>query len=357
MKSLYSSITQSVLEELKKSKAGEPTSYPYIPHQFSSAPIVKDGEIFQVLVIGGSVYKSALVRKDGEDLIVLSQDQCQQPQFDTEQIFLDFVLEKIDPTVRVIGMNFAYALKPIFERGRLDGLMVGGNMKDNNFTGLENKAVGEEIEKYLKAKRKQNVIVSAANDTICLLLSGLTQYSWDQVAAGIVGTGMNFALFQDSQTMINLESAHFDKFELSPEAVIVDNASTNKGRALLEKEIAGAYLYKLFNEGIKRRHIHYETLTTTEQIDEIAEKDTGEAGKLANELLERSAYLSAAQISGITKFLGHDTAFVMEGSLFWKGYLYRERVTRMVRKIIPKYNVSYINIPDSGIFGGAKLVA
>lgn len=355
--SLYATIVKSVTEELIKSKTGGRTSYPYIPHTFSSHPIVQEGETFQVLIIGGSVYKSALLTKGTDGIHVLHQEQGQQPVFDSEATFLEFVLEKIDPTVRVVGMNFAYALDPLFEKGRLDGLMVGGNMKDNAFSGLENKPLGSTIEAYIKEKKGQSITVSAANDTICLLLSGLTQYNWDQVAAGIVGTGMNFAMFQDQTTMINIEAAHFDKFDMSKEAALVDKKSMNKGKALLEKEVAGAFLYKSFNEGTELRNIHHRAISSTEQIDEIAEKDTGEAGLFANELLDRSAGLVATQIAGITQFLGRDTSFVMEGSLFWKGYKYRERVERFVRELIPQYNVSYIHIPDSGIFGGAKLVA
>jgi len=354
---LYKKISSEVKKELIKAKRKQPASYAYIPHQFTSHPLAESAELFQVLVIGGSVYKSALVKKNTSGLHIEKMEEGAQPIFDSEETFLQFVLEKTDSAIRVMGINFAYALRPIFENGRLDGIMVGGNAKDNAFSGLENKRLCSTIEAYIKKKRNQTLIASAANDTICLLLSGLTQYRWDQVAAGIVGTGMNFALFEDKETMINLESARFDKFELTKEAIIVDKASPNKGRALTEKEVAGAYLHKLFNAGIKLRGIEHEPLTSTEQIDDIAKHNSGEAGKLATELLDRSVGLVSAQIAGITQFLERDTAFVMEGSLFWKGYKYREKVERLVRQIIPEYNVSYIHIPDSGIMGAAKLVA
>lgn len=350
-------VADAFTKELQTAQAGNKTSFAYIPHQFASHPIVKNREMFQVLVIGGSVYRSAIVSKDSTGIHIVSQESGQQPMFDTEATFLQFISEKVDPKVNVVGINFAYALDPVFERGRLDGLMVGGNMKDNAFAGLENKALGTTIEQYMKQKRNQDIVVSAANDTICLLLSGLTQYSWDQVAAGIVGTGMNFAIFTDKNTMINLESAHFDKFELSKEAALVDSASMNKGRALLEKEVAGAFLHKVFNEGVKLRNIQCEPLVSTEQIDDLAENGKGDIKVYANELLDRSASLVAAQVGGITQFLERDTAFVMEGSLFWKGYKYRERVERFVQEMSLEYSVSYIHIPDSGVFGGAKLVA
>jgi hexokinase len=319
---------------------------------------VAPGEVFQALVIGGSVYKSALMTKDEQgNISVIKTDEEEQPTFDTDKTFLSFIAEKVDPTVSHVGLNFAYALTPIFEKGRLDGLMVGGNMKGNAFAGLENKPISTTVEEHLLAVRGQKVTVAAANDTICLLLSGLTQYPWDKVAAGIVGTGMNFALFTDKNTSVNLESAHFNKFTLSQEAAIIDKHSMNPGFAWAEKEVAGAYLHLLFNEGMKLRGIVQEPLTTTEQIDEIAEHGSGEAKKLATQLLDRATGLVSAQIVGITQFLDRDTAFVMEGSLFWKGYRFRERVEQKVRKMLPHRNISYIHIPDSGIFGAAKLIS
>lgn len=49
--------------------------------------------------------------------------------------------------------------------------------------------------------------------------------------------------------------------------------------------------------------------------------------------------------------------FNMEGSLFWKANDYKEMVEKTVKQLVPKYNVSFIGIKDSGILGAAKLIS
>lgn len=93
--------------------------------------------------------------------------------------------------------------------------------KNMCFEGLIGEVVGLAIEKKVLEVRQQQIHVGMANDTICLLLSGLTHTWWDHVAAGIVGTGLNFALFLDQHTLVNLESANFSKFEQLPEGKIM----------------------------------------------------------------------------------------------------------------------------------------
>ena len=349
-------IAEAFNKELTEAKNGQKTSLPFIRHQYSNTDIGANSALFQVLVIGGSFYKSALVQKKRGRYYIKNKKEGNQPVFKTKADFLTFVASHIDPTVTHVGINFAFPLTPFFRDGLLDGTLEFGT-KEHAFTGLMGEVVGEQIEQYVAKQGGQKIRVGIANDTICLLLSGLTQFDWDQVAAGICGTGLNFALFLDEHTLVNLEAANFDKFEISPEAAIVDKRSLKPGSALTEKEVSGAYLHQIFNEGIKLKGIKHSPLATTEEIDAVAESETGEAQVYADYLLKRSAGLLAAQIAGITQFLNRDTSFVMEGSLFWKGYKYRERVEAFVREMIPERNVSYIHIPDSGIFGGAKLVA
>ncbi|MCX8009160.1 MAG: hypothetical protein N3A54_05695 [Patescibacteria group bacterium] len=310
-----------------------------------------------MLVVGGSVYRSAIMKKRGNGIALLEKIEGTQPVFHTKEDFLSFIVSKMHPDVSVVGINFAYPLAPVFREGYLDGILQSGT-KEHAFHGLMGEPVGETIEKAVYERLHQEIRVGIANDTICLLLSGLTQYEWHQIAAGIVGTGMNFALFLDDHTLVNLESANFDKFDLSPEVRIIDERSLNPGTALCEKEVAGAYLYQIFNEGKKRRGLNCPSLSSTDQIDELAKEksDDPRVQDYANEVLQRSAHLVAAQIAGIVNFLKRDTAFIMEGSLFWKGYRYKERVEETVKQLA-SHPVSYVYLPDSGIMGAAKLVA
>jgi len=355
MTNTYKEIAQAFLNELQQAAAGQTTSLPFIRHEYSPLSEVQEDEIFQVLVVGGSIYKSAMVQKVEGRLYVLSQMGGTLPVFLTAEQFLEFCVEQVDKHTRVLAINMAFPLTPSFVDGRLEGHLAFAT-KEHTFEGLIGEPIAQRIVQAVREARGQEIVAAVANDTICLLLSGLTRMKWDQVAAGIVGTGMNFALFLEENTLVNLESANFSGFELSPEAKLVDAASSQPGKGVFEKEVAGAYLHQVFNTGLRLRGIEHPEIENTQQIDAIAMNGTGEAQKWADEVLERSASLVAAHIAAVTMFLDRPTSFVMEGSLFWKGYRYRERVLRVVSELVPKYDVLYVNVPDSGILGGGKLL-
>lgn len=349
-------IKSNFVRELQDALWGKKTSLPFIVHKLSSRPIVKDGEIFQVMVIGGSVFKKALLRQTSKGIEILRKESEKQLSIKDEKDFLLFTNQAINDGVSTLAINFAYPLKPIFEHGRLDGVLLAVP-KEGSFHGLIGKKVGEEIEKYIWKKRKKKIKVSVANDTICLLLSGLTEYNSEHLAGGIVGTGLNFALFLAENKMVNLESANFNKFPQTKEGQIVDKESAHPGRSLFEKETAGAYLYKHFNIVIQEKRIDYPQIASTEELDTISHKDIPQVSKIAKDLIKRSAQLVACQIAGISEFKKHSMVFNMEGSLFWKGNKYKETVKQTVKQLAPKFNVKFVEIKDSSILGAAKLVA
>ena len=57
------------------------------------------------------------------------------------------------------------------------------------------------------------------------------------------------------------------------------------------------------------------------------------------------------------EFSNRDLVFIMQGSLYWKGYNYKESVEKKVIELCPKYRASYENVLHSDLFGAAKLVA
>lgn len=347
-------IQQNFVKELQDAKNGKKTSLPFIVHMLATSSIVRDREVFQSLVVGGTMAKFASVKKEASEPQAFRIKE-QQLSFRTEEDFLGFVESILLQDINVVSLNFAYPLKPIFENGRLDGILLSVT-KEGGFHGLVGKKVGEEIEKYVLAKRRKRIKVSVANDTICLLLSGLTKYQWDNLAAGIVGTGLNFAFFLDKEKAVNLESANFDKFPLSEEGKIIDSQSAKKGKAWFEKETAGAYLYKHFNLIIKEKKIKYPQIASTEELDIISRKNISQVSEIAKSLITRSAQLVAAQIAGITELKKRDTVFNMEGSLFWKANNYKETVGKTVKQLVPEYKVRFVEIKDSAILGAAKLV-
>lgn len=347
-----SEIKDNFLQELTNSSQGKHTSLPYILNTIPSHPLVAKSEKFQILVIGGTYFCNASCVFENKKVQIISSRTGEQPTFTDEESFLSFVSNQLDEGITVLALNFAYPLNPIFSNNKLDGVLLNGT-KENTFNGLVDKQIGQGIEQYCAGKGKK-ISVAVANDTICLLLSGLTQFDSDSLAAGVIGTGLNFAFFADKKTAINLESANFDKFELSEEAHIIDQHTTNPGRALFEKEVAGKYLYQHYNLILQKRGVDFSPITTTEQLDTIA-KEEGTHSWLARELFKKSASLVACQIAAILDFQKKDLNFIMEGSLFWQHQNYLSYVQDTVRQLT-QYSASFTAVDNSSVLGAAMLV-
>lgn len=355
-------IFTSFLKELEDAKNGKKTSLPFIKHTLPSNPLVEEGDVFQVLVIGGTMFKKAMVKKLGESVKILSYEEKKQPIFDTKETLLSFIAGQLVTSAHVVAINFAFPMKPVFENGRLDGILLPG-VKEHTFKGMIGRKLGKEVEEYAAKHLKRKITVSVANDTICLLLSGLTQFSWEKLAGGIVGTGVNFALFLEKDKVVNLEAGNFDKLPQSPQGKEIDKVSTNKGRHLFEKETSGAYLYRHFNSIIEQQDLDVSPLSSTFDLKKLAVEDAS-VSPLARKLLLYSAGLIAAEISGIAAFMKkqpHATTdslvFIMEGSFFWGGNMYKNAVKQFVKELLPKQTITFVKIEDSPILGAAKLVS
>src|SRR3989338_10266257 len=120
------SIKNSFIQEIKKASLDQESSVSFLRHSIPQTSPLKDGEIFQVMTIGGSVFKTALVKKQGHSSLILEERKDDIPLFSTEQIFLQFLEEHLNPTVSYVSLNLAYPLKPTFHDGRLDGILLHG---------------------------------------------------------------------------------------------------------------------------------------------------------------------------------------------------------------------------------------
>jgi len=347
-------ISQNFTRELIDAQKGNKTSLPFIVHQLANHPIVKDGETFQVLKIGGSILQKSLVELRDGNVVTKTFSEEHLPIFTTKDIFLSVIDKHLDPRSQVVAINFAFPMNPIFENGKLDGILARGT-KEHAFVGLLNQKIGKTIELYIKSKYDRTIRVSAANDTICLALAGLTKYPAERLSGGIVGTGMNFAVFLDKTHLVNLEAANFNKFPQSEEGKQIDAQSIEKGLSLYEKEVSGGYLYHHLNILFSKNHIKHPAVESTHALDTLARGNIEKVSKLAQDLLEHSASLIACQIAGIANFKKRDMVFVMEGSLFWIGRRYQTMVEQYVGQLT-EHKVLFVEIKDCGILGAAKLV-
>lgn len=355
-RSSLSKIAGNFTKELSDAKLGKKTSLPFIRHQLSLKPKVKKDEVFQVLRIGGSIYQNALVKRINGKIAIVKSVQKPLPVFTTKEVFLSFIEKTLNRDVTHLALNFAYPMEPVSREGYLDGKLVAGT-KEHEFTGLVGNLVGETIERRVRDTLKKTIHVALANDTVCLVLSGLTQFPWRGLVGGIIGTGLNFAIFLDEGTIVNLEAGNFNKFPQSLEGKLIDRASVAPGTHLVEKEIAGGYLYQHFNMRLHKEGLDFPDITSTKEMDVVAFKDIPLVSLLAREVSDHSSSLVACQIAGITQFLKRDCVFVIEGSLFWKGWRYKENVSVTVRQLVPQHQVSFVFVEESGVLGAAKLLS
>ena len=264
-------IKKNVVNELIEAKEGRPSSFPFIRHSLSQKTQIQADETFQVLVIGGSFYRNALLKTENGKVKIIKDDSGELPIFNTASDFLTFIEKQFDRSIRHIALNFAYPLTPILRHNILDGILQSGS-KEHRFAGMIDKTVGRFVEEHIQQKWNQEIHVAITNDAICVLLSGLLQNSWQSLAAGIVGTGLNFAIFLDEYTAVNLEAANFNKFTPSEEGIEIDNHSVSPGNALYEKETSGAYLYQHFNQYLKKNNIKFLPLISTDELDNLTYK-------------------------------------------------------------------------------------
>lgn len=349
-------ITDAFVAEIAEARSGRPSSLPHIVHTLPEQALVTPEEPFQVMVIGGSVYQSAVCTFVDGKLQIAKRSNGEKPVFTTKEDFLTFIDSLYDRSITKIAMNFAFPLEPQYDGHILDGILTHA-VKENPFLGMIGAPIGATVSQYLEQRHGTPVAVSVANDTICTLLSGLHEHYPEELACGIVGTGINFAYFMEPNTPVNLETANFDAFVQSEYGKQIDEESVHPGKVLFEKEIAGAYLYQHFN-AYAHEHGLPNRVQSTRELDEFAKTCNGTGGlcEFTKDLLERSAQLTAVQVAAIVKTQKRDMKFIMAGSLFWKAWLFRETVQETVARLVPEYSVEFIGVESCEIFGAAKLL-
>ena len=348
-------VYQNFLRDVEKSAKGEKTSLRWIINQLPQTKSVPDGGMLQTMVVGGTVCKSALVKNTGGNPEIITENDIPKPPFPTGESFLQFIAENISQDVDTVVINAADTIQPVVENGVMDGIFLVST-KENKMEGLLGKKLGEEISKYYFEKYGRSIHVHIVNDTICLMLSGLTEFQWDNLAAGILGTGLNLAIFLDEKTAVNLEAGGYTDIIQSEPGKEIDRESAEKGEYLIEKETAGGYLYRHFNYWIRKKGLDIPEITDSSDLDLLAQSTDQEVARLAEEILQYSATLFGCQIAGILQFLGKDTTFIMNGSLFWKGYHYKEIVEEVVASFVPKLHAHFAKVDQADIVGAAKVV-
>lgn len=354
----YEQIKQAFLKELTLASTGKTSSISFLKNYLPKKPLLTKG-IVQGIVIGGTNYiiSSEEIQPNGTHSI-LKQTKGTLPVFVAKETLLDFFSEHLDPQANAIGINFGFPLAAYTgSDGEIDGRLVRGT-KEHAFVGLT-EPIGELIKALFYKKYHRKPIVSLANDTICLTLSG----DGSEQGAFIAGTGFNMGLVLNGngkRILINTESGNFNKFTLSPILSKIDAESEDPGGQLLEKAVSGKYLALYFNEKAKQSHQHISPIATSQDLSELSHENHHDiAGDLARAIITRSAYLVACAIAAVYEFNDKPQSFALigEGSLLWNGWHYEENIYKQLNKLgIASEIVTLKNIPDSSINGAIGLI-
>lgn len=350
-------IKRNFVSELRNASKNGQTSLRFIEHQLPSEKLVMDGDIFQVLVIGGTVFKKALFKKTDNQITALDEYSEEHPPLSTKEMFLEFISGQLYHQSNIVSINFAFPLDPLVRKGRLDGVLMSATKSHNTFSGLIGNIVGETIEEYITIKLQRKTLVSIANDTVCLLLSRPDAYPLENLAGAIMGTGTN-TTFIDNNSAINIQSGGFSRFTPSNECLGIDKKSLKPGASLFEKEIAGAYLYKQFNYLLEKNQINHPLINSTKELYVIMlnSQDNG-IKEIASSLFEKSAAFFAGQIAGLAAFKNHPLIVIMEGSIYWENQNYREYFNKYLSKLSYELEIKIVRVENSSIIGAAKLIA
>ena len=350
----YPTIKTNFAQELIRASQGENSSLPFIPHILGQKPLIHAG-IVQGIVIGGTNYivSTEEIIPGGEKKI-LHRKTGLLPTFTEEETFLTFLTEHIDPRATGIGVNFGFPLTPTTgPHGELDGTLIKGT-KEHSFNGI----VGQTIGGLLRQVIGKKIPITVANDTVCLTLAG----TGDEDGSLVAGTGFNIGIKSSEKgktVIVNIEAGNFNKFDHSEILQTIDEISQGPGSQLFEKIISGKYLAEYFAIRAKKLGLSAQQITTSQELSALSQRTKSDnATLLARALLERSACLVAAAVAGVYEFREKKIlTLITEGSLFWKGWHYRENVEKELSILgIPEHAIVFRHIQDSSIKGAIGLL-
>lgn len=356
-------ISGALQQEISQAAKGQTNSLAFAKNPLPTTNLVQENQTFQVIMMGGSHLESALVKQVYGVIRILHVTDQDLPLLENREIVCQIFTQHLKPDVEVVCLNFAYPLQAVMRDGYLDGRLTSAP-KQHNFTGLLGQNVGQILEEYVLERLGRKIKVTVCNDTTALALASLgysEDFGPEQTMVGVIGTGFNFGLFENETTFVNLESGNFNQFDSTPTGQIIDRDSSNPGLQLLEKEVGGAYLASHYNLLAKESDLAI-TLESSKEVSQLATRNTP-AGRLAQQVLRRSASLVAAKIVAIysyqkAKLKGDDNfqmLAMLEGSLYWKGHQYRQYVDEYLNLLGVANKITIVGLERMGLIGVAKL--
>lgn len=329
-----------------------------------------------VVDTGGTNMRAALVELTPGDGAILSGpvtdrvpdgrdgQALQAAQFFSAQARLSERLEEVEQDLP-LGYCFSY---PAESTPDGDAVLLRWT-KGLRIDGVVGTAVGSALSRSLKDTGLRVDGVKVLNDTVASLLGGTHLYAKPDYGRNyiglILGTGTNMAgvfgpdqltkVSVDAPMVVNLESGNFDCPHLSEFDDQLDAASQNPGAQRFEKAVSGHYLPQLFDLA----HPGLNLGSDSSKLVKLRDSDQGEASKLAESLLRRSARLAAAGLAAVAGLYPaeHRTAVLGEGGLLWGDSKFAPTLQECLKELLPDRAVELIHQRENVNLLGAASAA
>ena len=220
--------------------------------------------------------------------------------------------------------------------------------------------------------------VRVINDTVASLLAGLTVSNADGHIGLIVGTGNNMAAVMEGARLpklarehdwqgplpVNLESGNFHPPHLTEYDDRLDASSENPGHQRLEKAVSGVYLANLLKMTYPESTIDVK-LGSKAVVESAyqAQNHESKTSRLARQILQRSAKLTAASLAGLIHVLQdshkcRSVCIAAEGALFWGDPHYKTTVESTLPSLLevlglPQTSCSCVSVEHANLLGSA----
>lgn len=254
--------------------------------------------------------------------------------------------------IQAFGIVYSFAGQAVRTLSGVDIKSPEKLSKGFKIPGISQQLVGESLLRVLSKNLKipQNLPLAVLNDTVAVL------FSVGASIGGVVGTGFNLAVNIGGE-ILNTESGGFNPGISSKYLSQIDRDSTNKGQQLVEKNISGFYLGKLFK--LIADDLNYQvTDFSPEMMSQILFQEQNNISYLiCSSLRDRSAQLVGTMVGTLINtfpdsFPTKSVVVPIEGSLFWKMPMFME-IARNTAQDRSQKELLFLNIPNAGRIGAA----
>lgn len=330
-------------------------SFSWIEYPMPKKDLIKDNQEFLIFHIDEVSMTKAISIHTLSGIFIEEKETFSLSLVKNHIELFDIILSNLKPNIKVVSINLSLKIHTVIRKNILDGHLL--EEKPSFLDSLSDNLFGLELENYIYQKAHHKVKVIIAHDTTCLILAGYQEtINPEAIISCIIDHGTNCAFLYNNKT-INLESGHFNDFEIPKNTLLIDKSSNYQNRYLFEKSVAGQYLHLHYN--IEANKFNLPEVKDSKELSILASRnDSSIESKLARNTLKTSAEFIGAQIAAMHVFQGKSLLhIIIKGYLFQNGYKYKETVENTIESFnIPTHKIDWITIEEDALLGASWLV-